>query len=61
VTGNGEVGILFMDSASGSVARSTATGNTIGLAATGSAKPTWLSNDVSGGAIGFSSTDPSKF
>lgn len=52
VTDNGEVGILFMHSASGSVARSTLTGNTIGLAATGSSQPTWLSNTVSGGTIG---------
>lgn len=53
VTDNGEVGILFLDSASGSVARSSITGNTIGLAATGSAHPTWLASTISGGSIGM--------
>ena len=52
VTGNGEVGILFMDSASGSVAASTLTDNAIGLAATGAASPAWLSSTVTGGVIG---------
>jgi parallel beta-helix repeat protein len=53
LTDNGEVGILFLDSASGSVANSSFTGNRIGLAATGSARPIWLSSVVSGGSIGM--------
>jgi hypothetical protein len=52
VDDNGEVGILFLDAASGSVARSRLTDNTIGLAATGSATPTWVATTVTGGAVG---------
>ncbi len=51
--GNGEVGILFLDSASGSVSASTFTDNRVALAASGSATPTWLSNTISGGSVGM--------
>lgn len=51
--GNGEVGILFMDSSTGSVTSSTFSDNMIGLAATGAASPTWLSSTVTGGSIGM--------
>ncbi|MDX5319012.1 MAG: right-handed parallel beta-helix repeat-containing protein, partial [Actinomycetes bacterium] len=50
---NGEVGVLFLDSASGSVTASTFTGNTVGLAATGESEPVWLTSTVSGGEIGI--------
>ncbi|WP_137844708.1 right-handed parallel beta-helix repeat-containing protein [Microbacterium sp. 2FI] len=52
-TGNGEVGILFLDSSSGSVSASTFADNTVGLAATGAATPTWLSSTVTGGSVGL--------
>jgi hypothetical protein len=51
--GNGDVGILFLDSASGSVSASTFTDNGVALAASGSATPTWLSNTISGGSVGM--------
>lgn len=49
---NGQVGVLFLDASSGSVSGSTFDGNTIGLAASGSATPTLLSSTVSGGSVG---------
>lgn len=51
-TGNGEVGILFLDTSSGSVNASSFDGNTVGLAATGAATPTWLASTVTGGSVG---------
>jgi hypothetical protein len=51
-TGNGDVGIIFLDTASGSVDASTFTDNTVGLAATGTANPTWLGSTVTGGSVG---------
>lgn len=50
--GNGDVGIIFLDTASGSVDASTFTDNTVGLAATGTAAPTWLGSTVTGGSVG---------
>ncbi|MCU1440487.1 MAG: hypothetical protein JWP85_1484 [Rhodoglobus sp.] len=50
--GNGEVGLIFLDESSGSVSGSTFTDNTVGLAATGSATPTWLDSTVTGGSVG---------
>lgn len=52
VSGNGEVGVLFLDSASGSVSNSTVTDNPVGMAATGQSEPTWLSTTITGGEIG---------
>jgi hypothetical protein len=49
---NGDVGIIFLDSASGSVSGSTFFDNTVGLAATGESTPAWLGVDVSGGSVG---------
>jgi hypothetical protein len=49
---NGEVGLIFLDESSGSVSGSTFTDNKIGLAATGSATPTWLASTVTGGSVG---------
>lgn len=49
---NGEVGIIFLDSASGSVSGSTFADNTVGLAATGDSTPAWLGAVVSGGTVG---------
>ncbi len=49
---NGEAGIVFLDSSSGSIASSTFTGNSVAVAATGSATPTLLSSAVSGGSVG---------
>jgi hypothetical protein len=51
-SGNGEVGILFLDTASGSVGRSTFTGNKVGIAVTGSATPTLTGDAVTGGSVG---------
>lgn len=51
-TGNGEVGILFLDASSGSVGGSVFADNKVGLAATGSATPTLLASSVSGGSVG---------
>jgi hypothetical protein len=51
-TGNGEVGLIFLDESSGSVSGSTFTDNTVGLAATGSATPTWLDSTITGGSVG---------
>jgi hypothetical protein len=50
--GNGEVGLIFLDQSSGSVSGSTFTDNKVGLAATGSATPTWLASAVTGGSVG---------
>jgi hypothetical protein len=50
--GNGEAGILFLDTASGSVGGSSFTDNKVGVAATGSATPTLLGSTVSGGSVG---------
>ncbi|MGM0386649.1 MAG: right-handed parallel beta-helix repeat-containing protein [Actinomycetota bacterium] len=52
VSNNGEVGVLFLDSASGSVSNSTVTDNAVGMAATGQSVPTWLSTTITGGEIG---------
>lgn len=49
---NGEIGIVFLDASSGSVGHSTFSGNGVGLAATGSATPTWLSSTITGGTVG---------
>jgi hypothetical protein len=49
---NGEVGLIFLDESSGSVSGSTFTDNKVGLAATGSATPTWLASTVTGGSVG---------
>ncbi|MCU1581048.1 MAG: hypothetical protein JWO01_436 [Microbacteriaceae bacterium] len=49
---NGEVGLIFLDQSSGSVSGSTFTDNKVGLAATGSATPTWLASTVTGGSVG---------
>jgi hypothetical protein len=51
-TANGEVGILFLDSSSGSVEASTFSDNKVGVAATGTATPTLLGSTVSGGSVG---------
>lgn len=51
-TSNASVGILFLDSASGSVAASTFADNGVGIAVTGSASPTLLESTVSGGSVG---------
>jgi hypothetical protein len=51
-TGNGEVGVIFLDESSGSVSDSVFLDNTVGLAATGLATPTWLANTVTGGSVG---------
>jgi hypothetical protein len=50
--GNGDVGLIFLDESSGSVSGSVFTDNTVGLAATGSATPTWLDSTVTGGSVG---------
>lgn len=50
--GNGEVGLIFLDESSGSVRGSTFADNTVGIAATGSATPTWLASTVTGGSVG---------
>jgi hypothetical protein len=50
--GNGEVGLIFLDQSSGSVRGSTFTDNKVGLAATGSATPTWLASTITGGSVG---------
>jgi hypothetical protein len=50
--GNGDVGILFLDTASGSVAHSTFTDNRVGMAASGSAAPTWRADTITGGSVG---------
>jgi hypothetical protein len=50
--GNGEVGLIFLDESSGSVSGSTFTDNNVGLAAAGSATPTWLDSTVTGGSVG---------
>jgi hypothetical protein len=49
---NGEVGIIFLDAASGSVSGSTFADNAVGLAATGDSTPAWLGATVSGGSVG---------
>ncbi|WP_206448238.1 right-handed parallel beta-helix repeat-containing protein [Agrococcus sp. KRD186] len=51
--GNGDAGMLFLDQSSGSVRSSTFIDNGVGIAATGSATPTWLGSSVSGGAVGL--------
>jgi hypothetical protein len=51
--GNGDVGILFLDTASGSVGNSTFTDNRVGMAASGSAAPTWLADTITGGSVGL--------
>jgi hypothetical protein len=49
---NGEVGLLFLDEAGGSVGSSSFRDNRVGLAATGSADPSWADNAISGGDVG---------
>lgn len=50
---NGEVGALFLDAASGSIADSTFTDNGVGVAGTGRATPTLLRSTIAGGNIGL--------
>jgi hypothetical protein len=51
-TSNASVGIVFLDTASGSVASSTFADNGVGIAVTGSATPTLLASTISGGSVG---------
>jgi hypothetical protein len=51
-TDNAQVGILFLDSSSGSVSSSSFVRNRIGMAASGSSTPTLLSSTITGGSVG---------
>ncbi|MEO7069459.1 MAG: right-handed parallel beta-helix repeat-containing protein, partial [Nostocoides sp.] len=50
---NGQCGVCFLDTSSGSVQDSTFTDDTVGLGATGSSRPTWVANTVTGGTVGL--------
>ncbi|MFE5408844.1 right-handed parallel beta-helix repeat-containing protein [Microbacterium sp. NPDC056569] len=56
-SGNGEVGLLFMDATSGSVRSSTFADNTVGVAVAGTASPTLLSSSASGGSVALQTDD----
>lgn len=51
--GNGQCGVCFFDSASGSIRDSTFTDNLVGLAITGGATPQVASSTVTGGEVGL--------
>ena len=57
--GNGQCGICFLDASDGSVEDSTLAGNAVGVATTGTAKPSLLRLTFSGGEVGLQAGDSS--
>jgi hypothetical protein len=51
-TGNGQCGVCFFGTATGSVQDGTFADNTVALGATEAASPTWIGDTVTGGTIG---------
>ncbi|GAB3604533.1 right-handed parallel beta-helix repeat-containing protein [Microbacterium aureliae] len=49
---NGEIGVLFLDSAGGSVTESAFRDNGVAVAATGTADPSWAQLEIRGGSVG---------
>lgn len=49
---NGQCGVCFLDTSSGSVQDSTFRDNAVALGATGSSRPTWVGDTVTGGTVG---------
>ena len=55
--GNGQCGLCFLEGSAGSVTRGTFSDNGVGVAATGTARPTLLDSTVTEGQVGVQASD----